>query len=160
LTHYQLCRTKLFMDTLNLKNYQLQTLTKAIDFSMPFAKSRVKNRFLTILGPKLQMIEKSRLEILNELCDKDKDGKPVMNKEEFKLSDKNRKKWDDEYNKLMMEDCIIDVTSSLKADLGTIKDILNTSTVEVSTQQTVILEEVITSLEVTNPKKLPEAKKK
>jgi hypothetical protein len=148
------------MDTLNLKNYQLNTLTKAIDFSMSFAKSRVKNRFLTILAPKLQAIEKSRLEILNELCDKDKDGKPVMNKEGFQLSDKNRKKWDEEYNKLMMEECIIDVTPSLKADLGTIKDILNTSTVEVSTQQTVILEEVMTSLEITKPKKLPEAKKK
>ena len=147
------------MDTLIIKNYHLATFMKVLDYPMAFAKGRVKNRLMSILAQKAQALEKNRIEILNTLCDKDKDGKPVMEKGSFKLSDKNKKKWDEEYQKMMMEDCIIDVTPSIKSDLGPLKDIINTSTVELDTQQTVIVEEIITSLEVTKPKKLPEAKK-
>lgn len=148
------------MDTLILKNYQLKTFVEALDYSMPFAKGRVKNRFVSILIPKMQAMEKNRLEILNELCEKDKDGKPITENGQYKLTEKNQTKWNEEYNKMMMEECIIDVTPSVKSDLGTIKDIINNSTVDLKTEQITILEEIIKSLEVTKPKKLPEAKKK
>ncbi len=148
------------MDTINLKNYHINSFMKTLNYAMPFARGRVKNRILIILSEKAEALEKSRIEILNGLADKDKEGKPVLVNNQFKISDKNRVKFEEEYQKMMNEDCIIDVTPSLKADIGSVKDMINTSTVNLDPNETKNMEEVLTALEVTKPKKLPAVKSK
>ncbi len=148
------------MDTINLKNYQLDTIIKALNYNMPFAKGRVRNRFLIILSQKAQALEKNRLEMLTELSEKDAEGKPKIKDNSFELSTANQEKWTIEYAKMMEESCIIDVTPSIKGDLGTLKDIINTSKTELDALQTKVLEEVILAFEVTKPKKLPTKKDK
>lgn len=148
------------METINLKNYHLISFMKVLNYPMPFAKGRVKNRMLIILSQKSEALEKNRIEILNGLADKDKDKKPILKNNQFQISDKNRVKFEEEYNKMMQEDCIIDITASIKGDIGPIKDMINTSTVNLDPNEIKNVEEVILALEVTKPKKLPVAKSK
>lgn len=146
------------MDTLTIKNYQINTLITALNYTMPFSKGRVRNRFITILSTKAQEVEKNRMEILNGVCEKGEDGKPIVDKNEYKLTDEARKKFGEEYAKLMNENCIIDVTASLKMDLGPIKDMINNSKSELNIDQTKVVEDVLAAFEVTKPKAV--AKKK
>jgi len=140
------------METLILKNYQLDSLIKVVGYPMPFVKGRIKNRFMTPIIEKAREVEKNRLEIINTLCEKDKDGKPLIEGNAFKLSDENKEKWQKEYEKMMKEDCIIDVTPSFKLDLGPIKDIINQSPVILDDQQTIVMEEIMTAIELIKPK--------
>ncbi len=149
------------METLKLKSYHLDPLMKVINYPMAFFKGRIKNRFMAIVLSQAQALEKNRLEILTALCEKDADGKPIVEQStdekgkpvsSYKLSDENKVKWNEEFNKMMTEECVIDITPSLKTDLGPIKDIINTSPVELDNNQVMIIEEVITVLELTKPK--------
>jgi hypothetical protein len=145
-------KNKKKMDTINFKNYQLNAIIKILSYPMPFYKGRVKNRFMSLIMEKAQALEKNRLEILMGLCKKDKDGNPITKNDNYELDDKNRVKWSQEYAKMMGEDCLIDVTPSLKVDLGPIKDLINSSSVELDNQETAIIEEVVTALEIVKPK--------
>lgn len=141
------------METLKLKNYTLETLAKVVDYPMAFQRGRVKNRFMKIVIEKLQAVEKNRIEIIKELAEKDKDGEPIIEENAYKLSDENKVKWQKEYQKLMSEDCIIDLVPSLKVDIGEIKSIINNSSVVLDSMQTAIIEEIVTALENTKTPK-------
>ena len=139
------------METINLKNYQIESFIKVLSYPMPFSKGRIKNRFMSILMEKAHLIEKNRLEIINELVEKDKENQAIIENGSFKMG-QNATKFQEEYEKLMKEDCIIDITPSLKVDLGPIKDMINKSDIILDNQQTAIVEEVMTELENIKPK--------
>lgn len=157
------------MDTIVIRNYALQDIMKVLEYPMPFQKSRVKNRFMQVLSEKSSTLEKNRIEILNGLCEKDKDGKAlteiVKDKDGndvsgFKISDENKIKWNEEYQKLVIEKNIIDITPSLKADLSVIKEIINNSPVDLTKEESLVVEEFITSLNKEKEKTLPAKKTK
>lgn len=157
------------MDTIVIRNYALQDIMKVLDYPMPFQKSRVKNRFMQILSEKASTLEKNRIEILNGLCEKDENGKALTeivkdaegnDVSGFKISDENKVKWNEEYQKLVIEKNIIDLTPSLKADLSVIKEIINNSTVNLTREESLVVEEFIISLSKEKEKTLPAKKQK
>lgn len=141
------------MKTITIKNAHVLSFAKVIDYPMPFQKSRVKNRFLKLLGEKANVMEKSRMEIINTLAEKDAGGKLVLEGNEYKFSAENRPKFTEEYNKLIEEECIIDILPSSEKDIPEIKSMINISTVELSRMETELVEEILMSLNETAPSK-------
>lgn len=125
--------------TLNLKNYQLETLAKILDVPLHSEKARARNRFYKILKSKIDDREKARIEILERL------GK--LNKEKNNYEIKNVKKFNEEFEKMQNEVCIIDLLPSVKADLPFIKEILEKTKVEMNITQTEIYEEILAEIE-------------
>ena len=97
--------------TLKLTNGDLDILVKMTSVELSFERSRSRNKFLKLLQPFLEDREKSRLEILKKLCNKDEKGEPVMVSNGFDIKGKE-KEWGEEYIKLMDEEIIIDVLPS------------------------------------------------
>lgn len=134
------------MKTLVIKNYAIESFMKVLAYPMNFQKGRVKNRFMTVLREKAKALNDSRLEILTELSEKDKDKKPIIENGNFKLTDEGMKKFNTEFAKMMTEDCIIDIAPSIEKDIPEIKTLLNNSPVELNDQETANCEEIFEAL--------------
>lgn len=148
------------MKTIKLKNSNLTgtntnrgVLIKAISYNMPFQRARIKNRFIAVLMAKQNEINENRVTILNEICEKDADNKPILESGQYKLSDENSKKFQEEFQKLMEEDCIIDVAPSMEKDISDIKSMIHASPVELNEVETAQLEEILTAMDAMNPEK-------
>ena len=127
------------ISALNLKNYQLELLSKMLDVPLHSERARTRNRFYKIVLTKADDKEKGRIELL------EKYGK--LNEKEKKYDITDMKKFNEEWTKLQQEACIIDVLPSIKADLPIIKDILKNSKVEMNITETEIYEEIMTEIE-------------
>jgi len=124
------------MKTITIKNFQIDSVFKVLSYPMNFQKGRVKNRFLEILREKHKAVNDSRIEMLNDFAEKDPEKKtPIIENGAYKLSPENQQKFNEEYAKLMNEDCVIDVLPSLEKDIPMIKQLFNDSTVELNDQQ-------------------------
>ena len=146
------------MKTLKVKNVDLNIIGKALNYPMKFQQGRVKNRFISLLAEKAQIMEKNRKEILEGLCDKDDKGVPVVENGQYKFSAENQAKVGEEYNKLIQEEVLIDILPSLEVDIPTIKQMINNSPVELEAFEVDTVERLITALSETAPK--PEKKSK
>jgi|SRR6187551_218231 len=135
------------MKTLVLKNLHLESIAKVLNYPMPFQKGRTKKQFLMIIGQKAQALEKNRVDMLMDLAEKDKDGKPVIENNSYKILPDNMPKWNEEYGKMMMEDCIIDVTPSVEAIIGPVKSMILESSVALDDRDTLFIEEVIKAID-------------
>jgi len=114
-------------DFLTFRNRQLDTLVAILNVPLDGQKSRIRNRFITFIQPRLKEVEEERLKMAKELADKDEKGEPIMENSNFKLSKDNLEKFQKEYTDLLDEEYIIDILESNKKDIDTIKDlILNT----------------------------------
>lgn len=115
------------MESIKLKNSQLDTLVGILNVPLDGQKSRIRNRFITSIQPRLKEIEEERLTKVKELSDKDAKGEPILENGNFKLSKDNLDKFNKEYTELMNEEYIIDVLDSNRKDMTAIKDlVLNT----------------------------------
>ena len=80
------------MKTLILKNYQLNTVGKVLNYPMPFQIGRAKNRFIRVLSDKNSLVEGSRQEMAKELSI----SESALNKEIrplWKLEVKRKSAW-------------------------------------------------------------------
>lgn len=149
------------MKTLILKNYQLNTIGKVLNYPLAFQLGRVKNRFIRVLSDKNSLIEGSRQEMAKDLSDKDDTRIPLTENGQYKFTKENLEKFNEEYTKLMNEDCIIDVGPALEADIPTIKQMINNSAVTLLAHEVAQVEEVLEALNEAKPvaEKKPKAKK-
>ncbi len=149
------------MKTITIKNFQLDSMFKVMNYPMNFQRGRVKNKFLGILRDKHQVVNNSRLEILNDLSEKDEEKKtPILENGQYKLSDENRLKFNDEYTKLMNEECVIDVLPSWEKDVPHIKMIINDSPIDLTDQEISDVDAVLEAMSDKKPEEKKEAKKK
>lgn len=146
------------MKTLNLKNYQLNVIGKALNYPMKFQTGRVKNQFVKLLAEKAELMEKSRIEMLKQLCEKDTDGKEIIEANNYKFTEKNQKKFNEEYEKLVQEVCSIDILPSLEPVISEVKQMINNSTVELQSYEVNTIEEVLKAFDEVSPS--TKAKKK
>lgn len=149
---------------LKIKNYCLESIEKVLNYPNPnFQIGRSKMRILKLLDEKKRINEASRMEMLNALSEKDEKGKPVMKdgvdpktgqkQKKFDLTPENSVKFNEEFVKMMGEDCLIDIPDSMTADLGTFKMLINNSPVNTLADADIaILEEVLASLDEASPK--------
>jgi len=89
---------------MKLKNYQLDVLAKVLNYPMTFKKSRVKNKFLTEVYQNIELMEKDRKVIIDKLCKKDNDKKPILKDNRFTFTDSNLEKFNKEYAILSKEE--------------------------------------------------------
>lgn len=116
-----------------MKNYLLQAVIKALNYKMGFQNGRKRNAFFRVAIPKLQEIEARRTEMLNKFAIKKEDGIFELDeKGQCKFTDENMKIYQEEYEKLMEEDCNFDF-KAMGIKLGDITTIINESKAELST---------------------------
>lgn len=131
-----------------IKNKQLPLLIKVLRYDMPFARGRVRNRFLDLVNPYLETYSKNRLELCNEFCKKDADDKPIIENGRYIFEIDS--KFYEEIETLLEEDARIDIPDSLKYDMHTIKAIVELSTVDLSPDEVAMLETIIDSFTAYN----------
>lgn len=117
--------------SIKLKNYQAQFLLRVLDSPEHGANARAKSRFIkNILAPKIEEIEKTRLELAEKYAEK-KNGKPVLAEDgsNYETSNENFTKLQEEHGEYLKEDFVIDFLPSTKNDILAVKDmIINCST--------------------------------
>ena len=135
--------------TLKLTNGDLDILVKMTSVELSFERSRSRNKFLKLLQPFLEDREKSRLEILKKLCNKDEKGEPVMVSNGFDIKGKE-KEWGEEYIKLMDEEIIIDVLPSNEKEIQAVRDVIINNSQPITVAESMELEKVVEAIENIN----------
>lgn len=143
------------MNKLIIKNGNLQFLSKILDKPCHGKEARAKNRFLKLIVPRLQEIEKERLELVRQYAEKDKKGEAVVEEYEeegkqekrFKILQGNLLKFQNEYNEYLFEDFVIDVLPSNKVDIGIVKEMLDADTTEWNTLEGAIYDTICVAFE-------------
>lgn len=144
---------------LKFKNYQLEAIAKALNFpNKNFQVGRAKIRIMKIFDEKSRVLETSRLEMLSELSAKTPDGKPLMKKvmvqrnpqlppkleSQYDLSEESLTKFNEEFTKMMKEDCEIEIPNSLKNDFSLFKGLIaNSEAKDLSDSEIAVIEEVL-----------------
>ncbi|MES2408795.1 MAG: hypothetical protein V4509_00660 [Patescibacteria group bacterium] len=140
----------------------MPTIIKVLTYNTPFQKGRAKMRFLKLVVAQEEIVNKSRVERLNELANKDeKTGKPVIQPGgAFDLSQENLTTFNTDFQALMLEDCLIDIPDAMKPDMQLVKQMINESTVMLDNREILVMEEVMEAMNPTSaPVKAPVAKK-
>lgn len=132
--------------TINLKNYHLKSILKAINYNIPFPKGRVRRRFIADIIPIAKQVDESKREIVEKYAEK-KDGKIVRNGNEVAIQKGKEVKFKTELDKLSEEEVIIDVSTQMRNDLPVIKSIIETSNVEVSDLETLHIIEFLDQID-------------
>jgi hypothetical protein len=139
------------MKSLKIKNIDLEALIKATTIDLNFERSRVRNQFVKSLEPAIELKEKSRKEIIDKFCKKDKDGKPILNNGMYEFED--IEKVNAEYNKLMQEEITIDIPSNIEEKLMVIKDIIIGNDRKIPMGESRQLEVIVDALDSISKKK-------
>ena len=110
---------------LTLKNEEVLALSTWLGGKfLHGAKSRYRTRFLKLLAPRLDEMEKTRIEMLEEIAEKDDKGKPIVIDGRYKMSEAKNKKFSEEWLKYAKEEFVIDRLPSNNKEINAIKDIL------------------------------------
>ncbi len=123
------------MKNIKLKNYQLKVLVDVLDYNMPFQDGRIRRRFFDALLPRMQQLEKDRVELCTTLCVKDKEKNPILEDGAYTFG-KNQEKFQKQYQEMMSEDFIFEVNDFNVKDVQKIKELLNRSNKELGTMDT------------------------
>ena len=109
---------------MKLKNHLLKSLGDfLVNEELSGRLSRSRTRFVKLLNARLEEVERFRKELCEKYCEKDNDGKPVLNNNAYSIKDVEA--FNEEYNDLMNEEFIIDETASQKEILTNVKSILD-----------------------------------
>lgn len=138
------------MASIQLKNRHAKNLTKWLDIPLHGAVARQRARFVAFLKVKEDEIEKGRLALCEELCDKDEQGKAIMENNRYKFDPEALKKFTDEYEKSLEEPFIIDILDSNKEMLKQVKDLIINSKNQMGTAESQAYDEVCLILEATD----------
>ena len=153
---------------ITLKNYFLESIAKALNYpNQSFQVGRSKMRIMKLIDEKRIANNSNRVEILETLAEKDDAGKPKMKKVmvpdqknpelppklqmQYDLTPENLAKFNDEFNIMMQEDCVLEVPESMASDLNVFKGLIaNSQAKDLSDADIVILED---ALEAMSPEK-------
>ena len=115
-------------------------------------------RIVKLLDEKSKVLEASRLEMLESLCVKGEDDKPLMKKVmvqrdpqfppklemQYDISEENLAKYNEEFTAMMKEDCDVEVPDILRNDLSIFKGLLaNSQAKNLTDSDIVVIEEIL-----------------
>ena len=148
--------------TLVLKNYMIQKLvTGWLDIELERVQGRPRNRFIKLLAPFTDEMEKARVDELQKLARKDDTGALAMSiidgKQSYELAPENATEFQKFYGELMWEDCVIDILPSNEADLRQVKVLIENLDRKMNTQDTAIHEEILNAFNAAFPVETPVA---
>lgn len=135
------------MKTITIKNKNLGIVGKTLEYPMAFAQGRVKRRFMNIITPHYDEMEKSRLEICKKFADKDKKGEPKIVDNKFVFSTKNQEEFSNEIDSLFNEEITIDVPQQVSSEVQVLRSLIENSPVYLTNDEVGSLDEVMESLE-------------
>lgn len=124
--------------TIVLNNFHLPPLIKVLSYDdTTFVQARARDRFLRPIIERARDVEEYRLELCKKLCLKDKDLKPIMEKdttgrENFKFDKNGRKSFEEEFEKLVHEDLLIELNFIVEKDLKYVNMLIEMSEVPLS----------------------------
>lgn len=114
------------------------------------AKARARNKITDILFIKVKEIEKNRFDIIKKYSEKDKGGEPKRTEDDkgYVLQKDKIAKFDEEFTKLMEEDCVFDILPSNAEQWRLIKEfVLKDIKTEMDYKQTQAYEEICEAFE-------------
>ena len=151
------------MKILILKNSLLVVFAKVLQYEMPLAQGRLRNRFLKLVSEKGAELDKNRVDICIKYAEKDADGNLVMVENQYIFPTGEVKVYQ-ELADLFNEDCKIDFPLSTISDIGGLKHLIDLSTVNLSpleTEQVEAILEALSTIQDTPPEPtLPEVEGK
>jgi hypothetical protein len=110
--------------SMTLKNYTLQPLYIWLSVPLHSKQARARNYFVKIVSEKIKELDSSRIELLEKYSKKDKDGKAIIEKNQYQLEDEHIETYKKEFEELMDETYIIDLLDSNREYLQIVKDII------------------------------------
>lgn len=106
------------------------------DLKLHNRESRNRSRFMALLEPRVKEIQEERSKLATEYAEKNKDGQPVsldksgketQNPSEivgYRIPPENQKKLADEFQEIMDEEFVVDVTPEREGTVKTVKEIV------------------------------------
>lgn len=131
------------MKTLVLKNKQFDILAKILGEDLPFQRSRRRKIFIDAVLPKMKARDEARMDIIKKYGKKDDKGELVVEKGNFAIEDIPA--FQKDYEEMMEEDVIIDISPSIEQIIDSIKDIVNTTDITVKNDEVLLIEDIITA---------------
>lgn len=113
---------------MKLKNYEINPFINFLinDLDLIDQKSRMRTRFVKLLNDRLTQFKEEHFQLLNEHCNLDEGGnpivKPIENSEQREYDVKNLALFNDSYQVLVNEDVVIEQNEEHKNMLLTVKD--------------------------------------
>ncbi len=101
----------------------MQEAIRTLPIELPIKVSFQLARFLDKVSGETKILEATRIKLLEKLAKKDKDGKPLLNKEKtsYDLTENNKRKFEKDYFDLGKEEFEIDFKPIKLNQLGDIK---------------------------------------
>lgn len=140
--------------TLELSNDSLMLLYTLLNVPLHGPQLRARNRFARLVRDRLEFLDDNRVKAAEGYADKDKEGKPKFKidadgkpTEEYELSPKNLKKFDEEMTAFRKEKWVIDLLPSIKPDLVLVRPIVLETKIDLGTVDGYVYEEIASAFE-------------
>jgi len=103
----------------------LQERTPGMPLMLHGSKARARNRFFTIVQPRLKELEEGRVEIAEKYSKKDKEGKARLKEDKsYDIDEDKQEVLNKELTDLFAEEYLIDILPSNKETLKEIKEMV------------------------------------
>lgn len=83
---------------MKIKHKHVRLIRKWLDRPMHGDELKARNTFIKAVTPQYELIEKTRVDLLEKHADKGEDGKPIIENDQYKLSEAGQKATLEEYN--------------------------------------------------------------
>jgi hypothetical protein len=135
---------KNIVKSIEFKNIHIKHLIALMNVKLSGRKSRLRNKFLNIVNIKGAEIEKERIKIMEEMADKDENGKAIIDKatNNYKISEGVVKKANDLFTDLMNEKVIFDILPSNEDIFDQARDIILNSKLELDSSAGEMYDEI------------------
>jgi len=100
---------------MKIKKSLLETVYVSLDYPIKnFSKARVRDGFTSLLMGQIKTYYSERTKILEELCIKDEEGKPIKEKDQYTFTPENEVQAIKEVEILNNEETSIEITKDIK----------------------------------------------
>lgn len=115
------------MNNITIKNYELERLISfLLEFDLPAKHSRMRTRFVRLLNEYLNRFKSEHQDLILKHSYLDEEGNPLVVEEKGmkKYDVKNVAEFNKDYNELLVEKCIIEITEERKEMIAFVKSMI------------------------------------
>jgi hypothetical protein len=136
-------------DSITFKNMHLKPLLKWLDIPLHSQKAIARNRICEIIQDRFDLFEKDRIAILEKYAEKEKGQLKIEKDKDGRLNYvlSNREKFNSEFSVINEENVIFDILPSNREYWKIVRDIFESSKVEMNIETTQFYEFVLKTLE-------------
>jgi len=145
---------------ITLKNKHIDLIFKLLNVPLHGQERIDRDHFSRYLITKADETESYRMNLLNELAEKDEKNKPKMKPDNnFDLTPENEEKFKNELMMYLDSDMIIDILDSNKKELNTVKNILINTKQSLTFYESSMLDDILNAFNKKEEKVVEEIKK-